>query len=379
MLVVLYLCGKQLAYSGRMCSRAGIVAILVYTLNEGLRYGRGIDYNYYGADYEQLLLGAESNQNIGFGLFEKLFAWIGLPWQCCVMFMSFMFIYALLIFMKVYKDVYPYAVPLFVLTSLLFVENMAKWFLAYSFFLIALFYQLTGEKRVHPKFILYSVIACSFHYGFFPIPFVFYFLKLYNKPLLNPFWATVIFFGIIFLFQSSFLLHFVYFAQIMSMMSERYDAYNEDIEYWLTSGNNGATASIPGITDILLGLSLMWFAYYKIKRCDVRYVYCYNVFLVGLILMPIGVQIELVGRYYLSFFFFFSILLPLVICKYKNKKTKIVVLLLCIVFLLNVGRRTILNPIFDNPRKYMYVWDSNSETYDSMINMWMVDGEKTKK
>ena len=41
MLFVLYQCGKSLRKDYRIFSAAGVVSMLVYTLNEGLRFGRG--------------------------------------------------------------------------------------------------------------------------------------------------------------------------------------------------------------------------------------------------------------------------------------------------------------------------------------------------
>ena len=52
MLCILFFCGKEISKTGKIFSKGGIIAIVAFTLNEGLRYGRGIDYNVYGRNFD---------------------------------------------------------------------------------------------------------------------------------------------------------------------------------------------------------------------------------------------------------------------------------------------------------------------------------------
>ena len=176
MLFILYSTGKQIAKSGTILSPAGIIAISVYTLNEGLRYGRGIDYNLYGMDYEELEAGKESNWDIGFQYIARFLIANDIPWQGYVILMSFVFILATLFLLRVYKEILPYALPLFVLFSLRETENMVRWYMGFSFIMIGLSILLIGGKKANLKFWIFTAIACTFHIALLPLPVAFYLL-----------------------------------------------------------------------------------------------------------------------------------------------------------------------------------------------------------
>lgn len=92
MVLALFVSSKRIALKGKYIPSSVCVILFSYTLNEGLRFGRGIDYNYYGRDYELFIDRGESGQNIGFLFFEHIMGTLGLPWQCCIIVMSFLFI-----------------------------------------------------------------------------------------------------------------------------------------------------------------------------------------------------------------------------------------------------------------------------------------------
>ena len=138
MLFVLYRAGKSIAKTGKIWSLAGFSAILVYTLNEGLRFGRGIDYNLYGMVYERLEATGQSDWDISFQFVARVLIDLNIPWQGYVILMSFVFILAMLIMLKVYQEIIPYALPLFALFSAGTVENMVRWYFGFSFIMIGL-------------------------------------------------------------------------------------------------------------------------------------------------------------------------------------------------------------------------------------------------
>ena len=177
MLALLYWAGNNLQKSNtKILSMAGIVAIIAYTLNEGLRFGRGIDYNLYWQAYMDFARGWDAHQNIGFIFIQKCFLFFNLPYQALVMFMSFMFILGTLFIMKHYRTVIVYALPLWTLFSKSAVENMVRWYLAFSFVMIGLSFLMSNEKQSKLKYLLFCFIGCTIHYAMFPIPITFYLL-----------------------------------------------------------------------------------------------------------------------------------------------------------------------------------------------------------
>jgi hypothetical protein len=376
MLFVIYCSGKHLALSGKVFSKAGLIAMLAYTLNEGLRYGRGLDYNYYGQDYEVLESNGESIQNIGFLVFEKICIVVGLPWQGCVMFMSFLFIVGLLFLLREYGKALPIALPWFVLISLFFVENMVKWYFAFSVFMIALAFMIRGGCKWLRKYIVISLIACLIHYAFLPIPILFYIVYKWKKGVFSPMYSIPLFFVIGLAFQTSFMLRFADLANIITVLSENYEHYGNDIDYWLTSGNDGSSKpSFPGITEIFTICLLLLYGYKMVPKLGKPFVFAYNLFAIGVLLLPVANQIELVGRYIILFYHFMAIVFASIFIG-KKKIPYIVPLVAFFMMFMSMGRRNLTEPLFDNAQKYLYIWNSQGRTYDSMINVWKSAGDK---
>ena len=382
MLYVLYRAGKEIARTGKIKSLAGISALIVYTLNVGLRYGRGIDYNLYGMSYEELEVGREIDWDVSFLYIARFLISLGIPWQGYVLLMSCIFIFATIILLRAYKDVLPYALPLFALFSMSHVENMVRWYMGFSFVMIGLSFLLEGEKRANKRFWLFSAIACTFHIALLPLPVVFYLLQRKEKVLLTPIWVCILYFGIGFFFQTEFMMRLVELANIMGMMlggvSERFQNYGDDAEYWLTGGFAGADprSAFPDKQEILFFLCIVWLGYKAIKDCDKKYIFVYNMFVIGLLTNPIALQIELVGRFNAPFMFFRAIVLACIIKHVFVNKTIMVnqmAWLFSLLIVLNMGRKILVTPFTQDPDKYLYIWNNKGKSYRSMYEMWISD------
>ena len=121
-------------------------------------------------------------------------------------------------------------------------------------------------------------------------------------------------------------MRFVEFANVMGMMlggmSERFQHYGDNADYWLTGGFAGAEArsAFPNKHELLFLLCIVWLGYKAIKDADRKYVFAYNMFVVGFLAYPIALQIELVQRFDYPFMFFRGIVLACIIkYVYVNK------------------------------------------------------------
>lgn len=411
MLSFLYLSGKEIAKTGKIRSRAGIVAILVYTLNEGLRYGRGIDYNLYGMAFEQIETGVDPNWDISFQFVANILISMDIPWQGYVILMSFMFILATIMLLRIYKEVLPYALPLFVLFSNSSVENMVRWYLGFSFILIGLSFLINENKatvdgeqvkqetksdelesfnediikkkwrKAQTKYLLFSVFACTFHLALLPLPIIFYLIYLRKSPLLSPVYALLIYFGVAYSFKTDFMLQFTNLANILTMTlgesSERFAGYGDKTEYWLTGGYADFDQNaLPDWQSVLFLCAIVLLGYKAIKDADRKYIYAYNLFIVGLCTSPIANQIELIGRFNAPFMFFRAMVLAYAFeYIYRRKEIEIskALFLLSIIIFLNFGRQLLTAPFIVNQEKFLYIWDSDRRTYQSMYDMWLND------
>lgn len=376
MLFVLYRSGQELSRSSRIMSEAGIMGIAAYTLNEGLRFGRGIDYNLYGMTYEDI--GArETGWELGFNSLAEMLTFLDIPWQGFVMLMSFFYIVALMTMLKYCKDVVTWALPLFVMLSRSDVENMVRWFMGFSFIMVGIYYLFEEGKKSTLKFFIWGAVSLLFHKGLFPIPFAIYFISKIKKPIMNPFITLALFFSISFIFKTEFMLQFVQIANMLILTSDRFDNYGNDLDYWLTGGNAGTTPSVlPDIQELLFLCMIVVAGYYAIQEIGRKYIFSYNMYIIGFLLYPIARQIELVYRFDAIFMFFRAIVLAQIIYVYYINKTKGMIpaaYILCLLIMLNIGRRELSAPLKGSPEHYLYVWNSGNRSYQQMYDMW-IDG-----
>lgn len=381
MVFILYRAGISLRHNGEILSPAGLSAIIVFTINEGLRFGRGIDYNLYGMSYDDLAKGADSDWDSSFLIIAKILIEMGIPWQGYVILMSGIFIVATVILLKIYKEVLPFALPLFVFYSMSVVENLMRWCFAFSLVMIGLAILLNDRcSKKEIKYLLFGVLACTIHLAFAPIPIVFYLLMYCRSPLLSPLYTLALYFGIAIFFQTDFMLQFVDIANNLSMISGRFEGYGNKAEYWLTGGFAGTTnhSSLPGVLEIIFYCCIVILGYKTIKNAEQKYIYAYNLFLVGLLINPIALQIELVARYDYVFFFFRAVIIACIIESEfvrRNMKIRSAVVMLFLISFLNTGRRALYAP-FKYPDHYLYIWNNHNYTYDSMYHKLIFDLEE---
>ena len=386
MLFVLYRAGQELQCNYKVLSGAGASVILVYTLNEGLRFGRGIDYNLYGQGYEELEATGMSNWDWCFQLIARTLISIGIPWQGYVMLMSFIFIIATLNLLKAYKEIVSLALPIFVFFSLPYIENMVRWYMGFSFVMIAISCALT-ENKCGIKYWGFCVIALTFHIALLPFPFVFYtFLRHLKSPILSPGWVILFYFFIAFFFQTDYMMQFADLAKLLTLSMgdiggdslERFSQYSDRADYWLTGGfaDTNPRSPFPGMQELAFLCILVILGHKATCQEGKIGIFTYNMFIIGFLLNPIARQIELISRYDQPFFFFRAIVLAYVIQKiFINRSILINQLfwMISLFIILNMGRKMMMGPFEDNPKKYQYVWDRGNQTYQSMYDVWIYD------
>lgn len=381
MIFMLYYLGNRLSLKYKLNSLPAILVMLVFTINEGLRFGRGVDYNIYWQGYIDLAKGWETNQNIGLVLIEKIFLFFNVPFQGLIIFMSFTFILGTLFFMKRFKEVLTFAMPLWVLFSFGAVENLLRWFLAFSFIMIGLSYLLNDDIKNVYKFIFFSFIGCIIHYAIIPIPFIFYFLSLRKMTLFKPKVSVVLFIMIIFLLDTNVMLTFVDALNKISYLSDRFTGYGENAEFWLTNNALGDETRRITFSQAIFFIFLIIAGYPCSIRAGKQYVFAYNIFLLGAFFYNIGLKVELVNRFVLIFYFFSAIVFASVIKTsflIKNKY-RFSVQVFILFFLVLKLSSPIRDCIKDEAFKYMYVWDEKPKTPDVMLNMYLQDKYKQNK
>ena len=393
MIFILYRAGIALKRHYKLASVGGIGALVFYTFNEGLRFGRGTDYNLYGMSYEDLVVTGDSEWDITFQTIARLLITFNIPWQGYVFLLSFVFILSTIVLLKPFKDVIPYALPLFILCSFLDVENMIKWFTAFAMIMIGISYSLT-EGKLCKKFWGFCLLACTIHLAIIPLVCIYALaLHYFKRDAIKPIWVLILYFSIGFLFSTDYMLEFTNFIDVLSSSvgddNSRIARYGSRAEYWLSGGFAGTDVHtpFPSIVGILYFVLLATIGYKAIRDEGEKALFAYNVFVLGLILDPIGRQLELAARYTMTFFFFRAIIIAYIIKNVlirRRIKIPLWALLLLFVSIINQGRRIFVAPFTSTPQKYLYVWNKGNNTYQKMYDMWIddmykADSEKKKK
>ncbi len=328
--------------------------ILVISLNEGLRFGRGIDYNVYYFTYRDIISGFDVRAN------EPLFIalckfndFLGFPYQGLVYLMSLILIVSGVLYLRNHKSVILLALPLFMVFTF-DAENLMRWFTAFSFLLIGVSYL---EQDKVKKYILFVIIAFLFHSGIVVVAPIFFALHYVKKPLLNPLLSCGIYLFIYFFFKTRFMLNFVQYMNVFSGMTQ-FSGYVENADEWLT-GTANFVAQKLNIGVVIMDLFIIIIGY-KVLKYKPQLTYLYNLCLLGTVLSPALYQIEILYRICLLFKLFQFLIIAYAVYFFINlRRSSIVYVVLTWIIILNLIRIHVFNILIEpyTSNSYLYVWD----------------------
>lgn len=134
------------------------IGIIVYSLVEGLRWNRGIDYPHYYQDITGKLF-TDYSETV-YVWWTELFKFTGLPFWVAFIFYSFLFIHGFYFLLKKFKKQAVWALPLFFIITVGSSENLIRQFLAVSMFEYALYFFL--EKK-YGKSAIFALLTVQIH------------------------------------------------------------------------------------------------------------------------------------------------------------------------------------------------------------------------
>ena len=145
-LLSFFLSGYLISYkdkNGRNYWKYSSICIIFYSLIEGLRWNRGVDYPHYYQDLTGKLF-TDYDEIVYWGWIQ-FFKFTGLPYWVGFIFYSFVFVYGFCFLIKKFKNQAIWALPLFFIVTISSSENLIRQFLAMSMFEFALYFFL--EKK----------------------------------------------------------------------------------------------------------------------------------------------------------------------------------------------------------------------------------------
>lgn len=364
MLLSLTIIGQQINKQKKYYWAYMCIVILIFSLNEGLRWGRGTDFNNYYLAYQEI---SKYKFNTDF---EPLFTclvllcnYLEFNYQTFVFLLSFILILSASIFLQNHKNCLMYALPL--LTFYVFIaENLMRWFLAFSFILISLYYL---EKKKYLLYIAISICAICIHYASI-IPIVVIGIVFHIKKIILPssLVALGIFCFLFIIFKPSYMSFIADLIQQVQV-ANRFSGYQQNAEMWMTGdnldmGKLSFSHALNCIYTITVG--------YKIFQQDNKKnnIYIYNLALIGSVLAPALNQIELFMRINILFYLFQFYVIAYCFYEILNKKRKTTwyYKIFTWIILFNFIRMTTISmPFKELPNNLLYIWDSEGK---NMIN-----------
>ena len=373
--IVFYISGKQLAKTKTNKSYWTIATfpILIFSIVEGLRFGRMIDYNLYAVRYFTLGNGIEGVDKEYEPLFDFLFTGaynIGLPYYMFIFLQCFLLIFSILHLYKNFKNSLPYALPI-VLSLIMMNENFIRWYLGFSFILLSISYTIQNKYK---KSYLMLAAACLSHVGcIFFIPFILCY-KFIDRKIVSPSILSLIYIFTVLAFSISSMQILVSIANLalglgIGSLDPSLEGYLSHMDLIISGEQGNMGMSEWGISKqirvLLTFLPIIYLTPKSLQNIKYGY-YIYNLSLFGIILTPLFSKVELLGRYSDAFIFFSSITGGILYYHIFTKKLKVNKLLywICIIsFLLNlypyIGNALSRN--LDN--EMLFIWDANGREY----------------
>lgn len=354
MVICLFVSGYLISRSDISYWKGAIFGIVVYSLNEGLRFGRGIDYNLYVDVFNLIKQGDVSDHEPLFVLSCKMVGFVGGSWPFFVFLMSAFFIVSVYVFLQNFKRYVVCCLPVLPFFSM-FAENIVRQTMGFSFLLIGLYFLLKKNSSII-LFLFFSFMGVLCHSVTLIFALLFFLMTFRKKILLSPKYSIPLFFLLLFTFKTDNLM--IMMSLFTSLMiGEHYTQYAENPEFWL---QNGFVDSVS-YTVTALYLFVVYYGY-KIRIFFGRkYEYIYNIFLLGFLFYPISVRIELLSRIGVILEMFIFIVLGCIFYYYvffKKIQSNIVTFSLLCILSLNLARVYFVTP-FQNPVQYLYMWDAN--------------------
>lgn len=338
--------------------------IVAYTLFAGLRWGRGVDYNIYYYVYQEIGKGYNEGWEPIFYAIVKGFSFIGFPWQIMVLFMSFLLILSFSLYLKQFNKQLYVILPLLVL-NLIDAENLQRWYLAFSFFLICAYSwqnKFHNHKIIALLFLIASILT---HYGFvMPIMIFIGLWVVCKKYNLSPHIICCLYLACVFLFKTDMML---YFEQYINMFNfgGRFSMYQANASGWLTGEVDAldTPSNIASLSKIVPNILLIYLGAYWMKtENSLKYKYIYVIAVFSIVFSPIASQIELLYRVNSVLTIFKVIMIAILYDSYRKKKLKksIISALVLVVFVLKLYTM-VSYPLTCNKIDTYFIWDSQGK------------------
>ncbi len=332
------------------------IPILCFALEEGLRWGRLIDWCLYYGTYSEILNTDITTKEPLFWLIWAAFAAAGLPYNAVITFCSFLLCFSLFYFCKPYKKGIFIAVPLAIVTTGAFAANLIRWYMAVSFMLIGCRLYLDEKYKKALAFLL-----CSFccHYAIILGLFLLFAVnKIWKRCICSAKWAIAISIACIFILSNyPAIVSYLIVLSVLMSGSERFEHYREDSQQWFTISDN---LNFIYLFFSMIPLYIMLYGVYIYRKENRQYHFLYNSFVLLLWIKSAGQGLELALRYKAMFDVFMCAAVGMLFINAYKKNLQNIIIKSSIIIWLILQTFLFCRPLPDNAHN-LYVWNEHKQ------------------
>lgn len=346
LLFELFYCGYKIS-NGNKYKKYALISTVFYSLIEGLRWMRGVDYWHYYQDIATNFQAIETTPDPEpiYKLFCTLFYHSQLPVSIAFIFYSAILFISFLSIIKHFKELAIWAMPLFFIITVSATENHIRQFFAIPFILFAYSAWLNNKKK---SCYLLLCIAPLIHTSSIILCIIFLLLintKLNTKlnlPSKGGFILLIIYLALFFTWDiNKFGSLSIWLQTLDGFTSSKFSSYVDNSDRWFTK-----EGSIAEVTDglvstsvymkyiTLISSSIIIYYGYKFAIKNKKYISFYILACINLFILVIGGDIELFGRFAEYFLIFIPITISYIITSFKPYKTTEKFLIYSILFII---------------------------------------------
>ena len=228
----IYICGinRKKQKDSLVYWKYASIPIILFSIIEGCRYGRGADYLWYMEQYYSILSPIEEQDPLFMWIFENLYL-LDIPFWGVTILFALIWIICIYIFLQNYKDIAPWGIIFFLIFSLILFESAIRQFLSLSFVLVACYFLC---KKNNILFFLTAFIACSIHLSSIIYIIVIYLISLY-KQIFNWKITLVIYLFFVFIWDFSKSNSLVLLVTLIDLGSNKLSSYITNADSWFSA------------------------------------------------------------------------------------------------------------------------------------------------
>lgn len=337
--------------------KIAIIPIAIFTIEEGLRYGREIDWCVYYDVYSDIKNGVDTGHEVLFTMIWKLFGLVDAPYYILIACCSAFFIYSLFFLFKSYKEALFLIIPICILYEAPPATNLIRFFMGLSFFFIATRCFLENKRS---QALIFTFASIFVHVGLILLIPLVWILLIKKHTITKPRTSIIICLLLIIFFDKGVLAHFSFIFDVFKDV-DRFAHYASDSVLWLTSNGDHDYEQRDIKTNLITSIPLFFVIYhgYKIVKVEKELTIFYNLMLVGIYLRYISMGLELMSRYVLYFYPFLSFFMGIVLIRLSKRRknlSSLCAIILIVGFVLMKTYNFCISQ-YDTDMLMRYVWD----------------------